>query len=252
MPNRVIAYKWYRFNNIPNNASIQSVILTLTVSTNTTGIETLELDNVNITAGTTITKDITSAFHGNGEYCLKFNYAAQGETQESTLWISDKIYFTDLSVVVTYSSSQMPADDPVTDNIVLFDRMAEYIYGNGKCVLSPSRCEGSELAGGDYELYLEHPMDDFGKSKYIENECIIKSPVPYNQIPAITLPVSKVLNVSADYSYIMSYPNNFVIGNKEMIEDLIMIAVNDAVSKADDLKKNRFGSMANAMGLPIK
>ena len=40
--------------------------------------------------------------------------------------------------------------------------------------------------------------------------------------------------------------------DKEMIEDLIMIAVNDAIDKADELKKNRFGSMASAMGLPLK
>ena len=40
--------------------------------------------------------------------------------------------------------------------------------------------------------------------------------------------------------------------DKEMIEDLIMIAVNDAVDKAEELKKDRFGSMASAMGLPLK
>lgn len=40
--------------------------------------------------------------------------------------------------------------------------------------------------------------------------------------------------------------------DKEMIEDLIMIAVNDAIDKADELKKDRFGSMASAMGLPLK
>ena len=40
--------------------------------------------------------------------------------------------------------------------------------------------------------------------------------------------------------------------DKEMIEDLIMIAVNNAVDKAEELKKDRFGSMASAMGLPLK
>ena len=56
---------------------------------------------------------------------------------------------------------------------------------------------------------------------------------------------NKVLSVDIDKSILNP-------DDKEMIEDLVMIAVNDAVSKADDLKKNRFGSMANAMGLPIK
>ena len=40
--------------------------------------------------------------------------------------------------------------------------------------------------------------------------------------------------------------------DKEMIEDLIMIAVNNAVEKADEAKMNTFGAMANAMGIPTK
>ena len=37
--------------------------------------------------------------------------------------------------------------------------------------------------------------------------------------------------------------------DKEMIEDLIMIAVNDAVAKVDEKRENSFGSMASAMGI---
>ena len=56
---------------------------------------------------------------------------------------------------------------------------------------------------------------------------------------------NKVLAVTID-------PSILNPDDKEMIEDLIMIAVNDAIDKADELKKDRFGSMASAMGLPIK
>ena len=56
---------------------------------------------------------------------------------------------------------------------------------------------------------------------------------------------SKVLSVSIDSSILN--PEDV-----EMIEDLVMIAVNDAIAKADNLKKERFGSMASAMGLPMK
>ena len=38
--------------------------------------------------------------------------------------------------------------------------------------------------------------------------------------------------------------------DKEMIEDLVMIATNEAISKADESKKNKFGSMASSLGLP--
>ena len=40
--------------------------------------------------------------------------------------------------------------------------------------------------------------------------------------------------------------------DKEMIEDLLMIAVNNAVDKAEDYKKERYGSMASALGIPGK
>lgn len=40
--------------------------------------------------------------------------------------------------------------------------------------------------------------------------------------------------------------------DKEMIEDLIMIAVNDAIDKAEDYKKERYGKMASALGIPGK
>ena len=56
---------------------------------------------------------------------------------------------------------------------------------------------------------------------------------------------NKVLSVSID-------PSILNPEDVEMIEDLVMIAVNDAIVKADNLKKERFGSMASAMGLPMK
>ena len=56
---------------------------------------------------------------------------------------------------------------------------------------------------------------------------------------------NKVLAVNID-------PSILNPDDKEMIEDLIMIAVNDAIEQADDEKKEKFGGMASAMGLPIK
>ena len=56
---------------------------------------------------------------------------------------------------------------------------------------------------------------------------------------------NKVLSVSVD-------PEILNPEDKEMIEDMIMIAVNDAIGKAEDTKKERLGSMASAMGLPVR
>ena len=53
---------------------------------------------------------------------------------------------------------------------------------------------------------------------------------------------NKVQSVSLDRSILNPE-------DKEMIEDLIMIAVNDAVAKVDEKRENSFGSMASAMGI---
>ena len=56
---------------------------------------------------------------------------------------------------------------------------------------------------------------------------------------------NEVLNIDID-------PSILNPEDKEMIEDLIMIAINNANEKVAVCKKDRFGSMASAMGLPVK
>ena len=52
----------------------------------------------------------------------------------------------------------------------------------------------------------------------------------------------KILSVKIDESIINKE-------DKEMIEDLIMIATNDAVDKADSNKKEKFGYLAGGLGI---
>ena len=39
--------------------------------------------------------------------------------------------------------------------------------------------------------------------------------------------------------------------DKEMIEDLLMIAVNNAIEKAEECKKEKYGAMGSSLGLPF-
>ena len=55
---------------------------------------------------------------------------------------------------------------------------------------------------------------------------------------------NKVLSVSIDESILNKE-------DKEMIEDLVMIAVNNAIAKAEEYKKEKYGAMGSAMGLPF-
>ena len=56
---------------------------------------------------------------------------------------------------------------------------------------------------------------------------------------------NKILNIDIDSSIL-------VPEDKEMIEELIVIAVNNANQKVEEHKKERFGSMASAFGIPMK
>ena len=53
-----------------------------------------------------------------------------------------------------------------------------------------------------------------------------------------------VLNIDID-------PSIIVAEDKEMIEDLIMVAINSAKQQVDEYKKEQLGSMASAMKLPF-
>lgn len=60
------------------------------------------------------------------------------------------------------------------------------------------------------------------------------------------------VKVNGDHKILKVEINKEILNpeDKEMIEDLIMIATNEAISKADEAKKNKFGSMASSLGLP--
>jgi hypothetical protein len=45
---------------------------------------------------------------------------------------------------------------------------------HGICVLDPTLCRVTEQLNGEYSAYLEHPMDDFGKWRYLLEMNFIK------------------------------------------------------------------------------
>lgn len=81
--------------------------------------------------------------------------------------------------------------------VTLYAKTATAFNDNGLCVLSPTVCAVHEVAGGTYELHMEHPMDSAGKWRLIEDDSLIKAPVPPNHIPQITLPKVKEWRTTA-------------------------------------------------------
>lgn len=76
--------------------------------------------------------------------------------------------------------------------VCLYDKTETDFSHNGICVLNPSVCTVKEVAGGSYELYMEHPIDENGKSSLLVEDMLIKAPVPPMTIPDITLPEVKL------------------------------------------------------------
>ena len=81
--------------------------------------------------------------------------------------------------------------------IVLYEKDATEFLDNGICVLSPSACVVSEVAGGQYELELEHPLDENHKYLMLTEERLIKAPVPKTVIPQTTMPELRVWKTTA-------------------------------------------------------
>ena len=62
-------------------------------------------------------------------------------------------------------------------------------------VLTPTQCEISETAGGDYNLSMTHPIDSAGKWRLIQPMSMICAPIPVTETPPITPDTSGLIGV---------------------------------------------------------
>ena len=59
--------------------------------------------------------------------------------------------------------------------------------GNGLGPVSPLSCTVTETLNGEWELTLEHPLDEAGKWRRLVEGCILRAPVPAAMTPGITI-----------------------------------------------------------------
>lgn len=62
--------------------------------------------------------------------------------------------------------------------ICVFDKGNTSLVGNGDAVLQPTKCSIKNIAGGNYDLTMEHPIDAAGKWTHLVPGAIIRAPVP--------------------------------------------------------------------------
>ena len=58
---------------------------------------------------------------------------------------------------------------------------------NGLGPVAPSKATVTETLNGDYELVLEHPLDDMGKWQRLQRGYILRAPVPAAITPKVKL-----------------------------------------------------------------
>lgn len=58
---------------------------------------------------------------------------------------------------------------------------------NGYGPVNPSTCSVTETLNGEWELTLEHPLDDAGKWQRLAEGCILRAPVPAAMTPQVKL-----------------------------------------------------------------
>lgn len=71
--------------------------------------------------------------------------------------------------------------------ITIYERDAADFSGNGLGTLNPISCIVTETLNGNYEVVLTHPIDEAGKFTRIQEERIIRVPVPAGRTPRISM-----------------------------------------------------------------
>lgn len=162
--------------------------------------------------GTGITKaliygqDVKSLVPG-GSISLRVNLRSNRKLTISVVWKATPAAKTDtnlhmqrwfltqnkLTVIYDEEGYIEPPDEPrmvlvPKRTVKLFSPKETVFTGNGLCVLSPLSCVVTEEAGGEYELEMEHPLDDYGKWELLREDYIVEAPIPPTYIPEVHMP----------------------------------------------------------------
>ena len=71
--------------------------------------------------------------------------------------------------------------------ITIYEANATDFGGNGLGTLAPESCLVSETLNGEYEVTLVHPIDDAGKFKRLQENRILRVPVPAGKTPRMAM-----------------------------------------------------------------
>ena len=201
-PTTVNAQKQLTISGIPSGSDITSAILTMQTGDPLTG-GVLKVNGSAVSLDASVSVNLT--VKGNGTVSVTFSFKAYGSGSMSDGRHTSIVSISNVLLTVTYQESTEPQPDPATyieseKLVCLYDKHETDFKSNGICVLNPISCIVTEEEAGEYELELEHPMDEHGKWALIQEECVIRAPVPPMTIPSITIPATSVWRVKSGIS----------------------------------------------------
>lgn len=251
----------FTISGIPDGSAIQTAAFSASFGSPYTGADLLEANNISIGYGPQ-TIPLTPTAAGNGQYTVNLRFRALGSASLSDGEHSGAVLVSAPTVTITYTLDEQEeeeeeAQEELAENtaaqIVVFPKNATSFSTNGLCVLTPFSALVHEVAGGEYSLTLEHPMDEKGKWALLTEEMLIRSPVPEKWTPRIVMPASQLWRVTAattplysvlptwtkaqitQVDLIISNPaqwewkpsEDYAVGEYVVFEDAIYIALDD-------------------------
>ncbi|MBO7667532.1 MAG: hypothetical protein J6T26_03630, partial [Firmicutes bacterium] len=195
----------FQISGIPAGSAIQSAAFSASFGSPYSGADTLTANSISIGYGLQ-TIPLTPTLVGNGTYTVILRFRALGLAGLSDGEHSGAVLVSAPTVAVEYEldeeeeeeeEAREELDADTADQTVVFPKDATEFLDNGICVLTPFSSLVHEVAGGEYSLTMEHPMDAAGKWALLTEEALIRSPVPEKWTPRIVMPPTQLWKVTA-------------------------------------------------------
>lgn len=204
-PTVATASKEFVISGIPAGSTINSAAFSGVFGSPYSGANELKVNLISVGYGAQAVP-LTPISGGNGTYTVNFRFQALGIASLSDGDHSGTVLVESPMVIVDYTLDEEEEEEEEEQEalaantamqIALFPPSATNFLTNGLCVLFPFSCEISETAGGQFDLTMQHPMDEAGKWQLLLEEYLIRSPVPEKETPRIVMPAAAIWQVTA-------------------------------------------------------
>lgn len=192
-------------SGIPEGSTPTAAAFSASFGSPYTGTDQLKVNNQSVGLGQQ-SVPLTATSSGNGTYTVNFLFQALGLASLSDGDHSGTVLVSNPTVTITYTVTEEEEEEEEAEEaleantaaqIAVFAKDATDFTTNGLAVLSPFSALVHEVAGGEYSLTLEHPMDANGKWALLTEEMLIRCPVPEKWTPKITMPAAALWQVTA-------------------------------------------------------